>query len=80
MACGVSVADMLSHRVMYCTHTAAAVALFHNHPSGDPTPSADDIALTKRLVEAGILMGIEVLDHVVLADSRYYSFKEARGI
>ena len=71
---------MLSHRVMYCTHTAAAVALFHNHPSGDPTPSADDIALTKPLVEAGILMGIEVLDHVVLADSRYYSFKEARGI
>ena len=61
-------------------HGAAAVVLFHNHPSGDPTPSADDMALTKRLVEAGVLMGIEVLDHLVLADSRYYSFKEARGI
>jgi DNA repair protein RadC len=59
---------------------AAAVVLFHNHPSGDPTPSADDMALTKRLVESGVLMGIEVLDHLVLADSRYYSFKEARGI
>ena len=59
---------------------AAAVVLFHNHPSGDPTPSADDMALTKRLVDAGVLMGIEVLDHIVLADSRYYSFKEARGI
>ena len=58
----------------------AVVVLFHNHPSGDPTPSGDDVALTKRLVEAGVLMGIEVLDHVVLADSRYYSFKEARRI
>ena len=59
---------------------AAAVVVFHNHPSGDPTPSGDDVALTKRLVNAGELMGIEVLDHLVLADSRYYSFKEAGGI
>ena len=59
---------------------AAAVVLFHNHPSGDPAPSADDVALTRRLVEAGVLMGIEVLDHVVLADAKYYSFKEAGAI
>ena len=58
-------------------HGAAALVLFHNHPSGDPTPSGDDIALTKRLAEAGVLMGIEVLDHLVLADSKYFSFKEA---
>ncbi len=58
-------------------HGAAALVLFHNHPSGDPTPSGDDIALTKRLAEAGVLMGIEVLDHLVLADSTYFSFKEA---
>ncbi len=56
---------------------AAAVVLFHNHPSGDPSPSADDLALTRRLVDAGVLMGIEVLDHLVLADANCYSFKEA---
>jgi DNA repair protein RadC len=59
---------------------AAAVVLFHNHPSGDPSPSADDLALTRRLVDAGVLMGIEVLDHLVLADAKYYSFKEAGRI
>ncbi len=59
---------------------AAVVVLFHNHPSGDPSPSADDLALTKRLVDAGVLMGIEVLDHLVLADAKYYSFKEAGRI
>jgi DNA repair protein RadC len=56
---------------------AAAVVLFHNHPSGDPTPSRDDVDLTRRLIQAGDLMGIEVLDHIVLADTRYFSFKEA---
>jgi DNA repair protein RadC len=56
---------------------AACIVLFHNHPSGDPTPSRDDVALTRRLVEAGQLMGIDVLDHVILADTRYFSFKEA---
>ncbi len=55
---------------------AAAVVVFHNHPSGDPTPSREDTALTRRLVDAGLLMGIEVLDHLVLADATYYSFKE----
>ena len=50
--------------------------LFHNHPSGDPKPSDDDVALTRRLVAAGVLMGIDVLDHVILADVRYYSFRE----
>ena len=55
---------------------AAAIVLFHNHPSGDPTPSRDDLALTTRLVEAGELMGIDVIDHVVLADAGYCSFKE----
>ena len=59
------------------TAGAAVVVLFHNHPSGDPTPSRDDMALTSRLVEAGELMGIAVLDHVVLGESRYFSFKES---
>jgi len=57
-------------------HGATAVVLFHNHPSGDPAPSRDDIGLTMRLVEAGRLLGIEVVDHVILADTRYFSFKE----
>ncbi len=56
---------------------AAAIIISHNHPSGDPTPSADDVALTSRLVAAGELLGIPVLDHVVIGDGRYYSFKEA---
>ena len=57
--------------------SAAHVVLFHNHPSGDPTPSQDDIELTSRMLRAGDIMGIEVLDHLVLADQRYYSFWEA---
>lgn len=58
---------------------AAAIVLFHNHPSGDPEPSGDDVTLTERLVAAGILMGIDVIDHIVLGDARYCSFRE-RGI
>ena len=55
---------------------AAAIILAHNHPSGDPTPSADDVALTQRLRAAGDLLGIDVLDHVVIGDGHYSSFKE----
>lgn len=55
---------------------AAALVLFHNHPSGDPEPSDDDVRLTQRLMAAGVLMGIDVLDHVILADVRYFSFRE----
>ncbi|HEY7791970.1 MAG TPA: DNA repair protein RadC [Vicinamibacterales bacterium] len=57
--------------------SAAALVLFHNHPSGDPTPSAEDVELTGRLAMAGRLVGIDVMDHVILGDGRYYSFKEA---
>ena len=56
---------------------AAAVVLFHNHPSGDPTPSGDDWDLTRRLVDAGELIGIRVLDHIILAETKYFSFREA---
>ena len=55
---------------------ATAIVVFHNHPSGDPTPSPDDVELTRRLVAAGALMGIDVVDHVILGDARYCSFKE----
>jgi DNA repair protein RadC len=58
---------------------AAALVLFHNHPSGDPEPSPEDVALTRRLASAGTLMGIEVLDHVVLGAGRFVSLKD-RGL
>jgi len=60
--------------------SAAAIVLFHNHPSGDPTPSADDLMLTSRMVSAGSVMGIDVVDHVILGDQRYYSLVESGRI
>jgi DNA repair protein RadC len=56
---------------------AAAIVLFHNHPSGDPMPSTDDLVLTTRMVNAGDIMGIDVIDHLILADQRYYSLIES---
>jgi DNA repair protein RadC len=55
--------------------SAASVIFIHNHPSGDPTPSEDDIKMTKRLIEAGEIIGIEVLDHIVICDSEHLSMK-----
>jgi len=60
-------------------HNAASIICFHNHPSGDPEPSKEDVELTKRLVEAGKIMGIEVFDHIVVGDDGYVSLKE-RGV
>jgi DNA repair protein RadC len=59
---------------------ASAVVVFHNHPSGDPTPSREDLAITARLVEAGRIMGIDLLDHVILGDGQYASLKELGGL
>jgi DNA repair protein RadC len=56
--------------------SAAAIVAFHNHPSGDPTPSPEDVDLTRRLAAAGTLMGIELLDHLVIGDQRFCSLKE----
>lgn len=55
---------------------AAAVVFVHNHPSGDPTPSAEDIAITRRLRQVGEIMGVRVLDHIVIGHGRYVSFVE----
>ncbi len=55
--------------------SAAAVILLHNHPTGDPTPSTEDLTITRRLQEAGDMIGIRVLDHIIIGDS-YYSFAE----
>ncbi len=59
---------------------AAAVVLFHNHPSGDPSPSRDDVAVTRRLVAAASVLGIEVLDHVILGTGTYFSFRQSATI
>jgi DNA repair protein RadC len=58
------------------TASAASVIFAHNHPSGDCTPSTDDIELTKRLAKAGDIFGIDVLDHIIVSDSGYLSLKE----
>ena len=55
---------------------AASVILLHNHPSGDPTPSENDFLLTKRVKEAGKLIGVELLDHIIIGDNCYVSFVE----
>jgi DNA repair protein RadC len=54
-------------------HSAASVVLAHNHPSGDPEPSEDDLTITKRLIEAGKILGIEVLDHIIIAKNGFKS-------
>lgn len=56
--------------------SSAAVILVHNHPSGDPTPSRDDINITKRLCEVGRLLGIDVLDHLIIGDRQYVSLRQ----
>lgn len=55
---------------------AVCIALIHNHPSGDPTPSREDVQVTKRLVDAGNILGIQVLDHIVIGRPGYSSLKE----
>jgi DNA repair protein RadC len=56
--------------------SAAAIILLHNHPTGDPTPSPEDLEVTRRLTEAGELMGIKVLDHIIIGEGAFYSFTE----
>ena len=58
------------------SHSTASVVFAHNHPSGDSEPSEDDLTITKRLVEAGKILGIEVLDHIIITKNGFFSFKE----
>ncbi|AOY78376.1 RadC family protein [Clostridium formicaceticum] len=60
--------------------SSASLILVHNHPSGDPQPSKEDINITNRLVEAGKLIGIEILDHIIIGDNAYVSLKEKNMI
>ncbi len=57
-------------------HLAAQILISHNHPSGDCTPSDEDMELTKRLIEAGEILGIEIIDHVIVSALKFYSLKE----
>jgi DNA repair protein RadC len=57
-------------------NNAASIICWHNHPSGDPTPSREDIDVTKRLVECGKLIGIDLLDHIIMGDPTFVSLKE----
>ncbi len=59
--------------------SSAAIILYHNHPSGIPDPSKDDIEITKRLIDSGELLGINVLDHIIIGDNNFVSMKE-KGI
>jgi len=56
--------------------SAASIILVHNHPSGDPSPSHEDVSVTRRLVDAGKLLGVAVCDHIIIGDGCYFSFKE----
>lgn len=61
-------------------HNAAAVIFAHNHPSGDPAPSSEDMAITRRLISACLVMGITVHEHIVIGRNRYYSFADQGNI
>lgn len=56
--------------------SANSIILVHNHPSGDSTPSTEDINITRRLIEAGNIIGIKVLDHIIIGDNNYTSLKQ----
>lgn len=74
-------ASVAQPRELLCEALLASASIavaFHNHPSGDPTPSRDDIMLSRRLRMAGQVVGVEVADHVILADTRYCSLRELK--
>jgi DNA repair protein RadC len=72
----VRVGELFKHPIR---RNAASIVVIHNHPSGDPTPSPDDVALTRAILQAGKLLDIEVLDHLVIGAGRFVSLKE-RGL
>lgn len=76
-------ASLISPRELFIAaleREAVSIILLHNHPSGDPTPSSEDILLTKRVKDAGDLIGIELLDHIIIGNNCYISFAEKKMI
>ncbi|HEX2675424.1 MAG TPA: DNA repair protein RadC [Polyangiales bacterium] len=74
MACAITPSDVFRPLMR---HAAASVILAHNHPSGEPSPSDQDVVITQRLCRAGELLGVHVLDHLVIGESGYFSFLDA---
>ncbi len=72
-------ASLISSREIFLTalrHSAVYIMLLHNHPGGDPTPGRQDVLATSQVQDAGKLMGIPLMDHIIIGDRQYYSFKE----
>lgn len=69
--------EVFKHAIV---NNAAGILLVHNHPSGDCKPSEDDLCITERIGKAGDLLGIQVLDHVIIGEGNFYSFREQRKI
>ena len=79
MTIGTSTSSLISPGGIFrCAlkHDAEYIVLLHNHPSGDPSPSEDDMLSTDRIASCGRLMGIPLMDHIIIGDNRYYSFRE----
>ena len=76
-ACIVSPREVFKHAIL---SNAANIIMFHNHPSGDCSPSKEDIAITRRLVDAGDLLGIPIVDHIIIGDDNKYISLQEQGI
>jgi len=80
---GISNASLIHPREIFrsaITHSAVSIAVVHNHPSGDPTPSKQDIAITKKITQSGEIIGIKMIDHVIIGKGKFYSFALQREI
>lgn len=83
MSVGSATSAFVSPREIYLAalrYKAVQIVLIHNHPSGIPEPSAEDDAVTKKVAESGLLLGIPLVDHIILGDRSYYSYKERKRI
>ena len=83
LSVGTSTGSMVSVREIFkeaLDNRAASIVLLHNHPSGNPSPSREDMKVTRNVAEAGKIVGIELLDHIVIGDNSYYSFKQMQYI
>ena len=76
-SCMIDIRNLFKHAII-CN--ASSIICFHNHPSGVPEPSEDDRAITRRISEAGKLLGIPLLDHIIVGDGIYYSLEEHKEI
>lgn len=74
--CLVEMREVFKHAIL---NNAAGIVCFHNHPSGDAEPSREDRLMTEKLKAAGELLGIPMLDHIIVTEEQYYSFKEWKG-